>query len=210
MYCIIKKKRKGREPVMCGRLYVEPELSDEELRGIIEAVNRRTGGEASTGEVFPSSTVAAVANDKSGAPRPFPMKWGYERGGGSLLINARSETAAQKPMFRESMRLRRCLIPATNYFEWQKLDGGKKKYAIRPDGAKVLYMAGLYRLEKDAPRASCVILTREASKSVAHIHNRMPVILPRERLAEWLSPDADAESVLGAALERMRAEPAAG
>ncbi len=194
---------------MCGRFYVEPETEDGELRAIIDEVNRKTQGGVAVGEVFPSSTIATIANGRDGAPHPFPMKWGYDSGSGSLVINARSETAAEKPMFRQSMDLRRCLIPATHYFEWQKLDKGKKKYAIYPESARVLYLAGLYRLDKNDPFASCVILTRPASESVAAIHNRMPVILPKEMLEVWLSPNGNATAVIENALDAMRVEPSA-
>lgn len=189
---------------------MEPDISDTELRAIIDEANRKAQGDAATGEVFPGNTVAAVANSPGGAPCPFPMKWGYERPGSSLIINARSETAALKPMFRGSMELRRCLISATHYFEWQRHDGGKTKYAIRPEGVHILYMAGLYRLGRDSKMASCVILTRPASESVSAIHDRMPVILPRDALFAWLSPDGRPAEVLDAALEQMHAEAAAG
>ena len=194
---------------MCGRFYVEPETDDRELRAIIDEVKRKTQGGAAVGEVFPSSIIATVANGRDGAPHSFPMKWGYDRGSGSPIINARSETAAEKPMFRQSMGLRRCLIPATHYFEWQKLDKGKKKYTIYPESAGVLYLAGLYRPDKKDPFAYCVILTRPASESVAAIHDRMPVILPKEMLAMWLSPNGNAASVIENSLDAMRVEPSA-
>lgn len=194
---------------MCGRFYVEPEIDDGELRAIIDEVNRKTQGEAAVGEVFPSSIIATIANGRDGAPHPFPMKWGYDRGSGSLIINARSETAAEKPMFRQSMRMRRCLIPATHYFEWQKPDKGKKKYAVYPESAGVMYLAGLYRTDTKDPFACCVILTRPASGSVAAIHDRMPVILPKEMLAKWLSPNGNSASVIENALDAMRVEPSA-
>lgn len=191
---------------MCGRFYVEPEISDDELQSIINEINRKTSVGVTTGEVFPSNVIVTIANNRKGEPKPFAMKWGYERAKGSLIINARSETAMERPMFRESMQLRRCLIPATNYFEWQRSDEGKIKYAIRPEGTNLLYMAGLYRINSVAEMASCVILTRAASKSVAAIHNRMPVILPQKALAEWLSPNGQANTILDTALEQMDAE----
>src|SRR5699024_9666729 len=101
--------------LMCGRYYVEPESSSELLELIAEA--KRKSDEVKTGEVFPSDTAAVIANNRQLKPTVFPMRWGFERRGGGLVINARSETAAEKQLFRESAQLRRCLIPASCYFE---------------------------------------------------------------------------------------------
>lgn len=112
------------------------------------------------------------------------MKWGYSLPDGKLIINARSETAAEKPLFRDGMFNRRCLVPATNYFEWEKRGKEKVKYAIRPSGNSMLYMAGIYRIENGRPVFS--ILTREPAEQIAFIHDRMPVILPDAEKDHWL------------------------
>ena len=90
---------------MCGRYYVEPESDMEELAELIAEARRKAesaGEEVKTGEVFPSDTAAVIANNRQLKPAVFPMRWGFERKGGSLVINARSETAADKTLFRES------------------------------------------------------------------------------------------------------------
>lgn len=104
---------------MCGRYYIAEEDSAAELQEIIEQLNRR-GAEVKTGEIYPTDTVPVLANNKSMVITPFAMKWGYTLPDGKQIINARSETAADKPLFRDGMLQRRCLIPATNYFEWEK------------------------------------------------------------------------------------------
>ena len=81
------------------------------------------------------------------SPAVFAMKWGYKLPSGQVIINARSETAAEKPLFREGLRHRRCVVPATNYFEWDKRGAEKIKYAINLEDEPVLYMAGIYRVE---------------------------------------------------------------
>ena len=107
---------------MCGRYYVEPESSSELLELIAEA--KRKSDEVKTGEVFPSDTAAVIANNRQLKPTVFPMRWGFERRGGGLAINARSETAGEKQLFRESAQLRRCLIPASCYFERERCADG--------------------------------------------------------------------------------------
>lgn len=184
---------------MCGRYYIDDDDTVEELRAIVMEVQRKldeqgNGEKVKTGEVFPSDVVPVIANNKHMAPVPFAMKWGYSLPGGKLIINARSETAADKPIFRDGMLNRRCLIPATNYFEWEKHGKQKVKYAIRSSGRPMLYMAGIYRIEKG--RAVFSILTREPAEQIAFIHDRMPVILPDTVKAEWLDPRNSADELL--------------
>jgi putative SOS response-associated peptidase YedK len=187
---------------MCGRYYIEPE-DKEELR---EAIAVAGAGAASrgtalkTGEVFPSD-IAPVIVRGSGGAQALAMKWGFPRAGGGLIINARSETAGEKPLFRDSARGRRCLIPASQYFEWRRIPAGKEKYAIRQSGESVMYMGGLYMAEGKLREPCFVILARRVAQSIAFIHDRMPVIVPKDRLGDWLSSQARLDELLEAALE---------
>ncbi len=179
---------------MCGRYYIDD--NDGALSGFIEAAQRR--GSVKRGEVRPGDTAAVIANNRRLEPGVFPMRWGFEGANGSLVINARSETASQKPMFRESARLRRCLIPASWYFEWERRPGGKTKYALRPERGGNVYLGGLYALGRDGT-ARFVILTRDAAPGIAFIHDRMPVIVPPEKLGDWLSQSRTLEELLRSA-----------
>lgn len=170
---------------MCGRYFIDPDTDVEPLREIIAGMNRREGVRTG-GEIFPSQTVPVVASGRSLAAGVFPMRWGYRLKGGSLIINARSETAAQKPLFRDGWETRRCAIPASWYIEWEHHDTGRARYRIRPEGSSILYMAGLYRLEGQTPVFT--ILTREPADSIAFIHDRMPVILPDDLVRDWVQP----------------------
>lgn len=173
---------------MCGRYFLEPEMSDEEWAKIVEALNRRPipAGTKLSGEVFPTDVVPALAGGKVAL-----MRWGFPKPVGSgVVINARSETAGEKPMFR---RAARCLIPAGGYFEWGRED--RVKYALTGPG-RTIYMAGLYRAGENGEPARFVILTRAASPSVSHIHDRMPVILEGPARRAWLNPSVPAEEVL--------------
>lgn len=193
---------------MCGRFYVAEDEENELLAAMIREASRksqaRIGAPVAVGEVTPASPVAALALGKTGAEGAFPMLWGYHRPEGKgLLINTRSETALQKPMFRDSMLHRRCLLPLSWYFEWERRDRQKIKYAIRPRGAGLLYLAGIYRFEEGQPLPVCSVLTQDAAPEIAFIHPRMPVIFSEENRKDWLRRDADPARVLAACQKQM-------
>ena len=194
---------------MCGRFYVEP--TDPLIREFLEQANRsplarrfrgRNGQPVpASGEITPTAVVPVIALNRRREQRVFPMRWGFVlksasgQGSGRLMINARMETAAEKPMFREAWRTRRCVIPASWYFEWEHrtLADGKKetgrKYAIQPRDRQVTWLAGLYRMEEDVPVFA--ILTRAPSEDVSWMHDRMPLMLPESDVSRWLSPQED-------------------
>lgn len=93
---------------------------------------------------------------------------------------------------------RRCIIPASWYFEWNRNEPGRPKYAIGAEQKAVIYMAGIYRFEHEKPVFS--ILTRDPAESISFIHHRMPVILPREAVRDWLNTSYRAEEVLQSAV----------
>lgn len=189
---------------MCGRFYIAEEDPTDDLIRIIEEVNRRYSGAVDIrtgGEVSPGDTVPVWANSRKLIPGAFAMRWGYAMPDGKLMFNARSETAAEKSMFRDGMAQRRCLIPATCYFEWEKRGRERVKYAIRTANSGMIWLAGIYRNEGD--RAACTILTREPAAEIAFIHNRMPVILPPEAVGDWLNIRYAPGDVLRAAATDM-------
>lgn len=192
---------------VCGRYYIaEDDLSDE-LSRMIDELNRKKTPEGlkTSGEIFPSDIVPVLANSQKQDVQPFAMRWGYAFPNGRPIINARSETAAQKPMFRDGMRQRRCVIPASHYFEWERRGAARTKYAIRPAHADTLYLAGIYHLENHdgVIVPAFTILTRDAVPGIAFIHPRMPVLLPPDATADWLNPGYNAEEVVAAALTEM-------
>ncbi len=180
---------------MCGRYYVE--VDEGEMGRIVNEIQNRT--QLCSGEIYPTNIAPAIGMDG----RPQAMKWGFPRyDGKGQVINARSETAGEKAMFRRPLSEGRCLIPASNYFEWENVGGKKKKYALRPEGAEVMYMAALSRLDPETGIPLFVILTRPAANDIAFIHNRMPVILPRTLLDDWLG-GYDAQAVFDQAEQRI-------
>ena len=195
---------------MCGRYWIDDGRESIELKEIIEAVNRRVVVEPvkTAGEIFPADIVPVVANNKSMVPTAFAMQWGYTLPDGKRIINARSETAETKQMFKDGMRQRRCAVPATNYYEWERAGKARTKYAIRPADGQLFYMAGIYRIESGMPVFS--ILTREPAESIAFIHDRMPVILPHDLVRDWVNPKYRAGEILCHAVLDLSHEKAAG
>ncbi len=187
---------------MCGRFYIASEHESPDIKRIIEQINEQYKdaaelSEMKTGEIFPTDIVPVVTADA-----PKLMKWGFPRfDGKGQVINARLETADEKPMFRKSFDGLRCLVPATNYFEWEKIGNIKKKYAIGLHHP--IYMAGLYRFDAAASVPQFVILTRPAAESLAFIHDRMPVIIPEELRAKWLAANSGVTDVLNGSVEQL-------
>ena len=192
---------------MCCRYWTD---ESPELRPIVEEMNRSPLMKKwqdkvkvkSYGEIFPTDVVPVIAPNRSGLRTVYPMKWGYS--GKSLLMNARSETAAEKLTFREDWVRHRCIVPASWYFEWEHYPGsdGKKhtgdKYMIHPKDSAVTWLCGLYRIENGLP--VFVILTREPGEALRFLHDRMPLIMPEELVTEWIRPDRKPEELLPRAL----------
>ena len=165
--------------------------------------------------VAPTDEVYAVAQSKtSGERRLGTFKWGLvpffakDAGGGARMINARAESLLEKPAFKRSFERYRCIVPADGFYEWEAVEGRKKKqpwYFHRRDG-DVLAFAGLWaswRPQKDSDEGrvlSCTIITGEPNALVAPVHDRMPVMLPPSAWAEWLDPTNDDLDALRALL----------
>lgn len=178
---------------MCGRYWIEVK-DGEELLEIIARMQRLDPElpVQTEGEIFPGAGVPALCRSRAGNIRPFAMAWGYRLSDGRRIINARSETAAERPMFRDSFRARRCALPMTAYFEWERRDGRKVKHRIAPEAGGLHYLAGLYRLENGYP--SCTVLTTAAAPELEFIHPRMPVILPPALRDDWLNGAIDLQA----------------
>lgn len=209
---------------MCTRFFID-RSDDDELGSYVDAaVNSALARRmhailgkkpACCGEIHPTDMAAVIAPGRDGKQAVFPMIWGYHIGGLTRpVINARIESAMTKKSFSEDWRRHRCMIPASCYFEWEHIrqaDGKIRtgqKYAIRPGGESITFLAGLYRIEEAHGIRYPVftVLTREPSETLLTIHDRMPVILPREAVDDWLRPDADPEEITKASLTKMDVE----
>ena len=186
---------------MCGRYNFSKNSSSPMVQKVLENLQDRQV-EVKIGEVNPGDVAAVIASNRKLEPQAFGMKWGYKLPDGKLIFNARSETAAQKAMFADGMRQRRCLIPADCYYEWQKTAQGKQKYQLAPSNANGFFLAGIYRIEQGSAVFS--VLTKEPVEPIAFIHHRMPVILPKEAMSDWLNPRYNGIEILNAAVGDIR------
>ena len=178
---------------MCGRysLFFDDEY-DHEISEMMKLIKRKYGQMAvKSGEIFPTKT-APVLVEQNSTVTPVPYKWGFPnfRNKG-VIINARAETAEEKKTFKDSLLNRRCVIPSTGFYEWDK---SKQKYLFNLPESRILYMAGLYNFFKDEPRF--IILTISANSSVSTIHHRMPVVLEKQQTEEWITDTDKAVSIL--------------
>lgn len=129
---------------------------------------------------------------RNGGPELVSARWGLRcgwKGAASTSggpINARSEGALSNGIFRRAVRSRRCLIPADGFYEWKKEVGQKQPYFIAREGDQPFFFAGLWEPGADARETYCILTTRPNCR-VAELHDRMPVVLPSDALAEWLS-----------------------
>jgi putative SOS response-associated peptidase YedK len=118
--------------------------------------------------------------------------WAKDASVGNRMLNARVESLTEKPAFRTAARSRRCLVPADGWYEWAKrLDSpGKQPYFITPEDGSVLAFAGLWEVwgRGDERLYTCTVVTAPAVGALQEIHERMPLVLPRERWADWLDP----------------------
>jgi putative SOS response-associated peptidase YedK len=183
---------------MCGRYTLSTpagRLAEEfQLDGGVEI--------APSYNVAPTQQVAAVLEDEGGR-RLEMLRWGLvpswadDPDIGARMINARSETAPEKPSFRRAFRGRRCLIAADGFYEWKREEGGKQPYYFHMQDGHPFAFAGLWESwdKGDGTLRTCAILTTRANSVLEGIHDRMPVILPRDAYNAWLDPDADREEL---------------
>lgn len=154
--------------------------------------------------VAPSQLMPVVVRNSPN--RLVEMQWGLvpawskEPRTSFSTINARAETLATSAVFRGPFKSRRCLVPASGFYEWQKLEKGKQPFCIRLRGGDLFAFAGLYDIWRDREGNelySYTIITTAPNELVAPIHNRMPAILRREDEDAWLSKDSDAARLMG-------------
>ncbi|MFW5926257.1 MAG: SOS response-associated peptidase [Myxococcota bacterium] len=190
---------------MCGRysLAADPEELMEELGldALPEGWTRRYN-------IAPTQPAAVVTNREPTRVRMHHFglipHWADSASIGSRMINARRETLAQKPAFRDAYATRRCLVLADGFYEWQRQDGRKQPYYVHLPGRRPFGFAGLWALwrgpdGRDVP--SCTIVTAPAVGPLADLHDRMPVIVPRDLRSAWLAPDPKGDRELAPLLD---------
>lgn len=180
---------------MCGRFDFHGDTAD--ITALIDALGdideaTRHYNLAPTQLAMAAHTHARDQSVRLG-PMRFGMPWPHKAG---IVLNARSETVEQKPMFRTAFQSRRCLVFANGFYEWTKRGTRKQPYYFSVQDAATFAFAALYTVAKGVG-PTFVILTTEANETVAPLHHRMPVILPQPMLASWLDAATPADTVLG-------------
>lgn len=178
---------------MCGRFALRrPDLTWQQLcaqlDGLVPPGPRYN--------IAPGSQIVVVRGTDDG-PRAGLMKWGFRprwlKDPGKVMINARSESAAEKPMFREAFRRRRCLVPADGWYEWRREGAAKQPWFFHLADDRPFTFAGIWTTWEDAggEQHNCALLTTEPSALAGLVHDRMPVIIEPANQAEWLGESGE-------------------
>jgi putative SOS response-associated peptidase YedK len=161
--------------------------------------------------IAPTQPVAVILRTNDQPKRHLRlMRWGLipawakDPAIANRLINARAETVAEKPSFRTAFKRRRCLIPASGFFEWQKTKAGKQPFYFRPQDGGLFAIAGLWESWQDIE--TCTLLTTEANQLLEPIHERMPVLLKPEDYDQWLDLKTQGTAALQALLQPFPAD----
>jgi len=151
--------------------------------------------------IAPTTDVLIVRAGADGARVPASVRWGLlprwakDPKRAAKLNNARGETVAQKPSFRDAYRRRRCLIPANGFYEWKRVDTRKQPYYVYPAHGELFAFAGLWERWEGTggPLDTCTIVTTDANAPMQFVHDRMPVILATADYARWLDCGSGAD-----------------
>jgi putative SOS response-associated peptidase YedK len=178
---------------MCGRFVAAAE--PDQLAVWFDVDDRRTDELPASWNVAPTMPVYAVA-EHADRRHLVSFRWGLvptwadDQKIGSRMINARSESVAEKPAFRTALQRRRCIIPADGFYEWQRMPTGRTPYFIHRDDGLPLAFAGLWEGWQQPDGSwlrTCAIITGAAAGAMADLHPRMPIVLPPDAWDPWLS-----------------------
>ncbi|MGE0744501.1 MAG: SOS response-associated peptidase [Rhodospirillales bacterium] len=189
---------------MCGRYSLT--TAPEAMRRLFEFDN--LPNLAPRYNIAPTQLAPVVRRHRDGPGRELVLlrwglipSWSKDASGGARMINARADTAAEKPAFRAAFRARRCLVPADGFYEWRTEEGRKQPFRIGFKGGAAFAFAGLWEswTVRDGPEVGTTIetyavLTTDANAKLSPIHDRMPVILPPADWAAWHDPATPAEA----------------
>ena len=188
---------------MCGRYTLTGNPADIAARFDAHWPPDRLSGYRGSFNIAPTQSVIVINN--TGQREVVQMRWGLipkwatDEWIGNRMINARSETLAEKPAFRGALKKRRCLIPADGFYEWKKLDDRKQPVRIVLKSREPFAFAGLWEVWRSLGGQeilSCTIVTTTANELLKEVHERMPVILAREAEDIWLNPETPLPKLL--------------
>lgn len=183
-------------PPMCGRMTQQTDPG--EVARIFDAEVRDETEFVASFNVAPTDPLVVVLQRDDGRAVErhrwgLIPSWADSPRTGARMINARAETLTTSPAFRVAFRQRRCIVPSDGFYEWKRGGAAKQPFFLHPPAGGVLAMAGLWSVWKDSATGlwvpSSAVITTTASDQVGAIHDRMPVLLPREAWHTWLDPD---------------------
>ena len=175
---------------MCGRYFVRDKTAYE----VEDDLHLSRGALATRGgDITPGMVTPGIVRNKNSDPDIMlsDMFWGITGANKKLIINARAESAEEKSIFSDSLKNRRCILPAAGFYEW---DANKTKFMFKRTDAKPIYLAGFYDLSKN--RDSFVILTTAANSSMIPVHDRMPVMIDKGNVRDYLMDSSAAAQLL--------------
>jgi len=186
---------------MCGRLLIL--IEKDEIAELLETDPGRIF--EARYNVAPTQWAAVIrVNFESKKREAVPLRWGLlppwatEVATGNMMINARAETLWQKTSFRNAIQRKRCVIPVSGFYEWQREGKKRKAFLIRRPDSKPLVLAGMWEFNEAVPEGpveTFTIITTTANGTMSPIHDRMPVILSDAEVKRWLSPNLDDATV---------------
>ena len=181
---------------MCGRYTVFTQEEDSLMNRILVSA----GFDGTQGDIAPTDA-APILTLNDGKVKSGPAYWGFPSPDDyrKPVINSRCETASEKRFFRDALYYRKCVIPATGFYEWSRAT--KLKYLFRAHDSEMIYMAGAYN--EYGPVRKFVIFTRDADEDMADIHNRMPVLITADKVREYLTEFSSYERAFIAAPHRI-------
>ncbi len=176
---------------MCSRYYFDNDTM-KEILDIVEKTDARLRGMQGNRDIYPTDDAPVIIRNATGGIKLTRIKWGYPRMDGSgIIINARAESVLDKKMFEGGIRRRRAVIPAGYFYEWSR---NKEKNTFRRKDRDTVFMAGFYDLTDIGERF--IIITTQANASMIKIHDRMPLILEKGQIKDWLLDDTAVDYLL--------------
>ena len=176
---------------MCSRYYFDNDTMNDILNIVVET-DASLRGMQTDRDIYPTDDAAVIIRNAAGGVKLSKIKWGYPGINGSgIIINARAESALDKKMFKGGIRHRRAVIPAGYFYEWSR---SKEKNTFRRKDRDTVYMAGFYDLTDAGERF--IVITTQANASMIKIHDRMPLILEKKQIKDWVLDDTAVDHFL--------------
>lgn len=183
---------------MCGRYFTDDDIW-ETVRQDFPSLSE-TNPFMHRGDITPAMSATSLAQGDDGV-RAASLIWGFPGYDRKLIINARAEGIEGKPTFAESIQQRRCVLPASGFYEW---DRAKEKVTFTDPDTPVIYLAGIFRPYGDEDRF--VIITREANESMLPVHDRMPLMIRADQVYDWIHDPAATDEFLHQPLPQLEAK----